>query len=161
MHSGSLSIDYLGNQQQFLPVLVECMYDHWRELLEVMGKSRKDFADSMQERCRIGALPTALVAFRGEEVLGTAALKPQDLDIRPQLTPWLGGVFVPEKHRGRGIASSLITAMVAEAQKLRLAELYLWTPSAEHLYARQGWTVLARALYHDRQTCIMHRRLPS
>jgi GNAT superfamily N-acetyltransferase len=161
MHSCPFTVDYLANQQQFLPVLVDYMYDHWRALLQRMGKSREDFAGSMQARCSIGVLPTALVAFQGDEILGTVALKPQDLDIRPHLTPWLGGVFVPEKQRGRGIASLLITAMVAEAQKLRLAELYLWTPSAEHLYARQGWTVLERALYHDLQICIMHRRLPS
>ncbi len=135
------------------------MYDHWRALLQAMGKSREDFAESMQARCRIGSLPTALVAFEGDEVLGTVALKPQDLDIRPHLTPWLGGVFVLEKHRGHGIASLLITAMMAEAWRLKLAELYLWTPSAETLYTRQGWTVLERATYHDLQICIMHRRL--
>ncbi len=160
MHSVSLSIDYLGNQQRFLPVLVDCMYDHWRALLEAMCKSREEFAESLQARCRIGALPTALVAFRGDEVLGTAALKPQDLDIRPHLTPWLGGVFVLEKHRGHGVASKLVAAIIAEAKRLKLTELYLWTPAAEHLYARQGWNVLERTSYHDLQICVMHRRLP-
>ncbi len=159
MHSVDCTIDYLGLQQRFLPVLVECMYAHWRELLEKMGKSRGEFAESMQARCRMGSLPTAMVAFQGHEVLGTAALKPADLDIRPHLTPWLGGVFVLERHRAQGIGSRLVTAMVLESQRLGLSELYLWTPASESLYARHGWAVLERAFYHDQQICIMHRRL--
>ena len=87
MHPPSLNIDYLGKQQRFLPVLAGAMFSHWRCLLESQGKSREDFTESMQARCRIGSLPTALVAFEGDSVLGTAALKPQDLDIRPNLTP--------------------------------------------------------------------------
>jgi len=161
MQSPSLKIDYLGNHRRFLPALAGAMFSHWRTLLEAQGKSREDFVVSMQARCRIGSLPTALVAFEGDSVMGTAALKPQDLDIRGHLTPWLGGVFVVPQHRGRGVASSLITRLVTEAQDLGLAELYLWTPSSESLYARYGWKVFERASYHGLQICIMHRRLPS
>ena len=161
MHSPSLNVDYLGKQQRFLPVLAGAMFSHWRSLLEAQGKSREDFTQSMQARCRIGSLPTALVAFEGDSVLGTAALKPEDLDIRPHLTPWLGGVFVLPEHRGHGVASSLVTRLVTEAQDLGLTELYLWTPSSESLYARHGWKVFERATYHELQICIMHRRLPS
>jgi GNAT superfamily N-acetyltransferase len=161
MQSASLKIDYLGNQQRFLPVLVNAMFSHWRSLLEAQGKSREDFAESIQARCRIGSLPTALVAFEGDMVLGTAALKTQDLDIRSHLTPWLGGVFVLPEHRGHGVASLLVTRCVAEARELGFSELYLWTPSSESLYARHGWTVFERAPYHGLQICIMHRRLPS
>src|SRR5215472_13889609 len=161
MHSPSFKIDHLGNHQRFLPVLADAMFSHWRSLLEAQGKSREDFAESMQTRCRIGSLPTAMVAFEGDSVLGTAALKPQDLDIRSHLTPWLGGVFVLPEHRGRGVASSLITRLMAEAQNLGLTELYLWTPSSESLYARHGWKVFERASYHGLQICIMHRRVPT
>lgn len=161
MQPVSVKIDYLLNHQRFLPVLVDSMYDHWRPLLQAMGRSGEDFAESMRARCRIGSLPTALVAFQGDRVLGTAALKPQDLDIRPHLTPWLGGMFVLPEHRGRGIASLLVRAIVVEALRVGLVELYLWTPSSESLYARHGWAVLERASYHDQQICIMHRTLAS
>ncbi len=161
MHTPPLEIDHLGNQQRFLPVLVDAMFSHWQSLLEAQGKSREDFVQSMQARCRIGSLPTALVAFQGDLVLGTAALKPEDLDIRSHLTPWLGGVFVLPEHRGQGIASLLVIRMIAEAQALGLTQVYLWTSSSESLYARHGWKVFERAPYHGLQICIMHRRLPS
>src|SRR5579863_10133678 len=144
MHSASPKIDYLGNHQQFLPMLAEAMFSHWQSVLEAQGKSREDFVKSMQARCRIGSLPTAVVAFEGNSVLGTAALKPEDLEIRSHLTPWLGGVFVLPEHRGRGVASALVTRLVTEAESLGLNELYLWTPSSESLYARHGWKAFER-----------------
>ncbi len=50
-----MKIDYLANQRRFLPVLVDAMFSHWRSVLEAQGKSRDDFAASMQARCRIGS----------------------------------------------------------------------------------------------------------
>jgi GNAT superfamily N-acetyltransferase len=155
----NLQFDYLGNQTRFLPPLLDAMHEHWRLVLHTMGKSREDFAESLKDRCRIGSLPTALVAFEGNQVLGTSALKPQDLDIRPQLTPWLGGMFVLPQHRGRGIGALLVSKTIAEARRLGLTQLYLWTPASESLYARHGWAVIERTRYHDLQICIMHQRL--
>ncbi len=152
-------IDYLANHSRFVPVLTDHMYDHWRSLLKALGKSRGDFALSMQDRCRIGSLPLALVAFEDDHVLGTIALKPQDLDIRPNLAPWLGGLFVLPAYRRRGVASLLIDRMVAEARKLSLHCLYLWTPSAENLYFRHRWKLLERVAYHGYNISIMRRML--
>ncbi len=156
---GSPPIDYLFNHQRFVPVLTQQMYEHWRDLLQVTGRSREDFVKSIRDRCRTDSLPLALVAFNGDEVLGTVALKPQDLDIRPQLTPWLGGLFVMPEFRGRGIGSLLIINIVEEARRLRLPRLYLWTPSAESLYARHGWSLLERTAYHHYTISIMDRQL--
>ncbi len=159
MNLGSVRIDYLGNQKQFLPLLTEHMYQHWRSLLQAMGKSRDDFAQSMRDRCATDSLPLALVAFEGDQVLGTIALKPQDLARRPQLTPWLGGLFVLKKYRSQGIASLLITKILAEAERLRLPCLHLWTPASEDFYARRGWTLLERSPYHHCEISLMNRRL--
>jgi predicted N-acetyltransferase YhbS len=154
-----MKVDYLANQTRFVPTLTRHMYEHWRSLLDAMGKSRQDFAQSMRDRCHTDSLPLALVAFDKDQVLGTIALKPQDLDIRPELTPWLGGLFVLPQYRRRGIGSVLISRIVAEAERLRLPCLYLWTPSSEGLYARHGWTLLERAPYHGYEISIMNRPL--
>jgi len=154
-----MKVDYLFNQKQFVPGLTQHMYEHWRTLLEATGKSGQDFAQSMRDRCRTDSLPLALVAFDADELLGTISLKPRDLDIRPELTPWLGGLFVLPQYRGRGIGSVLVGRIVAEAERLLLPCLYLWTPSSEGLYARHGWTLLERAPYHGYEISIMNRLL--
>ena len=154
-----MKIDYLANQKRFAPTLTRHMYAHWRSLLDSMGKSRQDFAQSMRDRYHRDSLPLALVAYEKHQVLGTIALKPQDLDIRPELTPWLGGLFVLPQYRRRGIGSALISGIVAEAERLRLPCLFLWTPSSERLYARHGWSLLERAPYHGHEISIMKRAL--
>jgi hypothetical protein len=35
--SASVRVDYLGNQQRFLRVLLDAMYEHWRLLLQAPG----------------------------------------------------------------------------------------------------------------------------
>ncbi len=161
MNLAAVTIDYLANQQRFLPALTECMYEYWRPLFQATRKSREEFAQSMVDRCRTDSLPLALVAFQADQVLGTVALKPQDLDIRPHLTPWLGGLFVLEAYRHQGIGSLLITKVIGKAERFGLPRLYLWTPSAEKLYLRHGWTLMERLPYHHYEISIMDRLMPS
>ena len=44
---------------------------------------------------------------------------------------------------------------IAEAQRLGVERLYLFTPDRESLYARIGWTVRERLEYHDEQIVVM------
>src|SRR4051812_27947910 len=48
------------------------------------------------------------VRFEGDRPVGTASLAHQDLDSRPDLTPWLAGVYVVPDARGRGHAEALV-----------------------------------------------------
>jgi N-acetylglutamate synthase-like GNAT family acetyltransferase len=71
-----------------------------------------------------------------------------DMDSRPQLTPWLAGVFVEPQCRGKGIGSALVRRIEAEARSLGVSTLYLYTPHTEFLYERLGWSVIERCEYH-------------
>lgn len=46
--------------------------------------------------------------------------------------------MVPD-HRGKGIGSLLIAAVVQEANKLGFSSLFLFTQTSEALYAKRGW----------------------
>jgi N-acetylglutamate synthase-like GNAT family acetyltransferase len=83
------------------------------------------------------------------------SLKPQDLEIRPQLTPWLGGLLVVPEWRNRGVASLLMQRAVSEARRLQLPTLFLWTHSAEGLYRRLGWRPIERVDYCGKRIVIM------
>jgi GNAT superfamily N-acetyltransferase len=71
----------------------------------------------------------------------------------------MGGLFVAEAHRGRGVASALIRRLLEEARRLKIARLYLWTPSAEGLYAKLGWVNLEKLDYCGYQISIMQKTL--
>ncbi len=70
--------------------------------------------------------------------VATASLVASDLPTRPDLFPWLASLVVPPDRRGRGYSTPLIRHVEAAAATLA-PTLWLYTWTAEPLYARLGW----------------------
>jgi predicted N-acetyltransferase YhbS len=70
--------------------------------------------------------------------VGTASLVTNDLPSRPDLTPWLASVLVLPPFRGKGYSAPLVRR-VEEAAALSATILWLYTWSAEPVYAKLGW----------------------
>ena len=155
MNDAGLTIDYLANHPELAAELARWSWSEWRALHEARGRTFDDGVNSYRERAQIDALPLALVAFAGAELVGTASLVVQDLATRPEITPWLASVYVVPEWRRRGIAALLVERAVVEAQRLSLPALFLWTSSAETLYAKLGWRVIERTAYCDKPIVIM------
>ena len=81
----------------------------------------------------------SFVLFEDDVPVGTASLAQRDLDSRPDLAPWLAGVFVLPGHRGRGHAAALVRHVEAFAASKGVGRLWLYTDTAADLYARLGW----------------------
>ena len=82
-----------------------------------------------------------------------------DMDSRPQLTPWLAGVFVKPQFRGKGIGSALVRRIEAEGRSLGVSTLHLYTPNAESLYERLGWSLTERCEYRNTNVVVMSKKL--
>ncbi len=92
--------------------------------------------------------------------LGSAGILPATITHK-HLTPWLSSVYVPDEHRGKGIASALSLRAVDEAAKLGFDRLYLFTPHSETMYARLGWKAFERIEYDGRPLVLMERSISS
>ena len=90
---------------------------------------------------------------------GTASLTAHDLDERPDLTPWLAGVFVRPDVRGRGYAGLLIAAVEQEARAASIPMLWLYTREAERVYARAGWRTVDTIQRDNSAYALMRRDL--
>jgi len=154
-----MTIDYLANHEGCIPQLAQYSYDEWRPVYDQLGLTVDNAVASYRERTNIEALPLALVAIEHDQVIGTGALKLRDLVSRPQYEPWLGGLFVVPEFRRRGVGTALVHRLVAEALRLRLPQLYLWTPSAESLYARLGWGKVEALCYCGYEIVVMKKRV--
>lgn len=115
-------------------------------------------ADFRRE-CGFGGVPSVFVALSGEQPVGMARLVEEDMDSRPDLTPWLASVFVLPQWRGRGLASRLVARVEEEAVDSGVDQLYLFTPDQQSLYRRLGWRDLEVCDYHGEPVTIMRRRL--
>ena len=72
---------------------------------------------------------------------GTATLATKDLAERPDLTPWLAGVFVIPEARGRGYVRRLLAAFDGACRAASIRTAWLYTNTAERVYLRGGWQV--------------------
>jgi len=104
-------------------------------------------------------LPIAWVAHANGQLLGTAALRVHDLEGREDLTPWLGGVLVGSRFRRRGIGAALCATVEEAARSRGIQTLYLFTLDKQAWYLRQGWTVFAPCVWHERPGDIMSKEL--
>lgn len=104
-----------------------------------------------------GHFPTGFVAVEGTTLCGSALLVADDLSLRPDLTPWLAGVYVKPAYRRAGLATKLVQAIVDEATAQSRLTLYLYTESSEALYARLGFRPIERCLFQGKRIVIMKR----
>jgi GNAT superfamily N-acetyltransferase len=159
MCGDTITIDYLKHHEAAIPRLAEFSYLEWRPIYDRAQMTLDDVVRSYAQRVNIDVLPLALVALYQERIIGAGSLKLQDLDARPQFTPWLGGLFVVPEHRGRGVGTALVNRLIAEACRLGILRLYLWTPSAAGLYTKLGWLTLEKMDYCGHEISIMRREL--
>ncbi|MAC32460.1 MAG: GNAT family N-acetyltransferase [Haliea sp.] len=109
--------------------------------------------------CGEGGVPSVFAAIVDGAAVGMASLLAQDMDTRPELTPWLASVFVLPAWRGRGIASQLVRRVEGEARDNGIDCFYLFTPDQQSLYRRLGWRDREVCEYHGESVTIMCRRL--
>jgi predicted N-acetyltransferase YhbS len=148
-----MQIDYLTNHKHLIPELAQLHFNEW-------GRYRpNDTVDARAERlracCGKSALPTIVVALSGAELCGSAMLIASDMDTRPDLSPWLAGVYVKVEYRNKGIGSALVTRIVTEAAALGVPRLHLCTDSPGTLYTRLGWSAVERTPYKGILVTIM------
>ena len=104
-------------------------------------------------------MPTVLVMLEGQQPVGMVALCLDDLDGRPDLNPWLAGVYVEPPFRGRGYALRLIEELEALARSSGIKQLSLYTEAAIGLYAKVGWAVTETFELEGKTYSIMRKGL--
>lgn len=97
-----------------------------------------------------------VLAEEGGEVLGAAELKIREMDIYPDYEFWLGGVYVDEPRRGRGVASALVREVLSRARAAGIERLYLQTEDLSGgLYRRHGFEPIEEVDYKGHRVVVM------
>lgn len=129
---------------------------HWDEWGHVDPEgSVESWAKGLRERTNRDRVPTTFVALEGDELLGSATLVDNDMSTRPDLWPWVAGVYVKPERRGQGVGSDLMRHVVRKAAQMGIKKLYLYTGSAREFYERLGWRFVAEEPYEGNIASIM------
>lgn len=152
-----MQIMRLEHEPQLIPIVAGWLYEEW-------GRHLPDGSVARAERLLRAApddrdLPVSLIALHDGAPVGVARLIVDDMETRPDLSPWLASVFVLNEMRGQGIGSTLCHQVTDEARRLGFSSLYLFTPDREAFYARQGWDAMERTVYREKNVVIMRRML--
>lgn len=151
-----MKIEYLADHKDVIPILTRWFYREWSYLYP--ERTEKDFGRLISERVNKDKIPLTLVAFEGDELVGTVCLKTHDMDTKPDLSPWLAGLYVKESWRKKGVGSILVKAIEQKSVELGINHLFLYTPESANFYSTLGWIVRENTDYHNVPVTIMEKR---
>jgi predicted GNAT family acetyltransferase len=148
------SIEAVSNRPELAAIVAE-----W-----LVGAFGYPGGKSVQEMTTLILQPTngpeeTYVLFDEDRPVATASLVHDDLESRRDLTPWLAGVFVEPAFRGRGYATALVRRVEAFAAAASVPTLWLYTATAEPLYARMGWQRAGLEQDRGQEVLLMMRNL--
>lgn len=132
-----MNVVYLADHTEWLPTLAGWLHAEWYAALDLTCTHA---ADTLRDRLRRDRLPLTLVALAGAEAAGMVSLIHDETPDGDTATAFLAGLFVAPERRRQGLGGLLCRRALAEAQRLGLPRLCLYTSNLEMYYAGLGWS---------------------
>jgi GNAT superfamily N-acetyltransferase len=150
----ALSIRPLEPNSPFLAQIATGQFEYWGPLT---GYGARNLYELFLQQAALSAdLPRVLFATRRGSLLGSVNLLASDMTIRPQLTPWIGQLFVTEGERSRGVGTALVDAAISYIERLGYRQLFLFTSgSLPHFYRKRRWSEVESVAYLGKVRTIM------
>ena len=150
-----MEIQFLAEHTGSIPQLAAWCHAEWKDFYG--GKTVEDVRLYFTANTSRDLLPITYVAVEEGRLCGTVTLDVEDLDLRgyEDVSPWLVCLYVEKAQRGRGLGRRLIQHAMAEALRLKLASLHLWTENLEAMYLKLGWRALEQTQFHGHDITVM------
>ena len=148
-------IEYLADHKDIIPTIAGWSYEEWSYLHP--ERTLSDVEQSILEGSNKKHIPVSLVAIDRGKVIGIIALKTSDFKARPNLGPWLAGLYVDKLQRGKGVGTRLVHEIEKLAARLGASKLFLVTDDAENFYSKLSWSVLERTVWQGISVTVMEK----
>jgi len=156
--SHSFTISDLRQCPKFFDTVADRIWQAW---WQPNGYPLEYISTRLRENMDATPIPFALVAHDGERFLGTSSVIASDLEERPQLTPWVAGVWVVEDARRHGVGEALVNCAAQKCIALGIPRIYLCArPRMTGFYERLGWTMIERDVGPNRQSVFVRDKKP-
>jgi GNAT superfamily N-acetyltransferase len=154
----NLTIAYLKDYKEYIAALAKWSFDTWAQYNP--NVTRKNQIQKFQDHCNVDQLPLALVALDGFKLIGMCSLRETE-GIRPDLTPWLGSLYVVPSYRGKKVGQKLIDTIKDTARNLNHEMLYLLTfeSNLNKYYTDQGWELIGKDMLNEHPVFVMGIKL--
>ena len=133
-----IEIVNLQDAPQFADACAAWSYGEWGS--HIQKRSLNDVIQRYRDTAKPGTtLPQTWVAVWEGKPAGMVSLKDEDHPHHTDIAPWIASVFVHPYFRGCGLSNRLLDAACAGAKALGHKRIYLYTGTAEALYAKNGF----------------------
>lgn len=146
-------LEFLSDCMEQAALLADWHVREWQPLVPSMNVPDM-LAEFSTHAWRV-QIPTTLVAFDGNEVVGSVSLLENDHDDIRAYSPWLASLYVRPDCRGRGLGIELVRRCEDMAHQLGIPVLHLYTSGQEPFYRRLGWHGIATLSLHGACASVM------
>ncbi len=134
--------------------IADIQFSFWGSLTGY--RSAVDYECFLRRAAISSALPAVLIAMRNDDFIGSVNLLENEMPIRPELSPWMGQLFVIDEERDRGVGRILVDAAIAHAATLGYRRLHLFTSGTlPQFYNSLGWKPLETIEYLGKLRSVM------
>ncbi len=128
----------VNENNKYFEIICNWMYEWWGEKDNWSLEKVKEY---MRNSMCTDRIPQTFIAVHDNEVVGMYQISMNDLDVRPDIYPWLINVYVEPKYRGNGICKKMVEHCINEARELNLENIYLYTKHVG-LYEKYGFNFI-------------------
>lgn len=142
-----IRIDFLADHLDVIPILAQWFRAQWPDYFA--DWSQADMEQDFLIDARREGLPIRLVAFEGNQLVGTIILREPGNEALADFHPELGGLYVLETQRGRRFGSQLVQAGMNLARQQGFESVYATTTAAAGILKRLGWQYIKSVVQSD------------
>lgn len=139
-----IKITFLADCPKTIPTLSIWFQTQWPDYYA--GRTLTDIAQDFVLEANRNGVPIRLVAFADGVLAGTITLREEATWKLPQYQPGLGGLFVMQRYRSRGIGTKLVRAGMKVAQDQGYEKVYAITVASRGILESLGWQPVPAAL---------------
>lgn len=150
-------IGFLADYPDTIPTLAKWFRDQWPDYYADWSQAEME-QDFLEDASR-HRLPSRLVAFESNELVGTIVLREHSAETLSEFQPELGGLYALESHQGHGIGTELVRAGMKLALGLSYETVFATTVVAAGILERLGWEFIITVLHQDGQLALYRCKL--
>jgi len=147
-----MEIRVLSDQVEEVRQVATWVYHEWGQVNPY--NSVKKMMEVFSARSGSRSIPLTLIAIE-KEIVGTVSLVENEYKSLPDLTPFLSSLYVPPKHRQKGVAEVLCKQILKEAKELGFDKCYLVTDNKKDFYWKRGWKIITEYVHRDAPSFLM------
>ena len=150
-----VSVHSMAGHAEWVEVCAAWWHAQWGEWMGYTPESARDAITALT----LPGKQAALIALLDGIPAGSVFLIDNDLESRPELTPWLAGLFVLPEARRQGVGEALVSAVLAHATSIGYETVFLYS-AIGGFYRRLGWESRETLILHELEHEIMSYSLP-